>query len=146
MKPRQSLAARKRRAREVVVKLLYEIEVGGLTSEEARGRIGAKIRDPETREFAVRLLDQTLSYAAEADRIIAGVAENWDLSRMAAIDRNILRLGTVELLFMEDVPDKVAINEAIEIAKRFSTENSGRFVNGILDKVARLRRDVRRNI
>ena len=65
---------------------------------------------------------------------------------MAAIDRNVLRLGTVELVFMDEVPEKVAINEAIEIAKRFSTENSGRFVNGILDKVARLKREVRDNI
>jgi transcription antitermination factor NusB len=74
------------------------------------------------------------------------VAENWDLSRMAAFDRNLLRLGTAEILFFDDVPDKVAINEAIEIAKRFSTENSGRFVNGILDKVARMKRDLRDNI
>jgi N utilization substance protein B len=94
----------------------------------------------------LRLLGETLSHSDEADKIIAKVAENWHLSRMAAIDRNVLRLGTVELMFIEDIPEKVAINEAIEIAKRFSTENSGRFVNGILDKVARLKREVRDNI
>jgi N utilization substance protein B len=146
MKPRPSRSSLKRKAREVVVKTLYEIEMGGLGGDEARERLRKKLRDIATREFAVRLLDQTLSHTGEADKIISDVAENWDLSRMAAIDRNILRLGTVELVFMDDVPDKVAINEAIEIAKRFSTENSGKFVNGILDKVARLKHEVRGDI
>jgi N utilization substance protein B len=146
MKPKLPVSSLKRQAREVVVKTLYEIEIGGLTPEEARQRLAAKLRDSETRNFALRILDETLSHTAEADKIIAEVAENWDISRMAAIDRNILRLGTVEIAFMRDVPEKVAINEAIDIAKRFSTENSGRFVNGILDKVARLKREVRGDI
>jgi transcription antitermination factor NusB len=68
------------------------------------------------------------------------------MERMAVIDRNLLRMGTAEILLLDDVPDKVAINEAIEIAKRFSTENSGRFVNGILDKVARIKGELRSNI
>jgi transcription antitermination factor NusB len=146
MKPRPSLGNLKRKAREVVVKTLYEIEMGGLDAASARVRVMKKCRRPETQSFAMRLLDQTLAHADEADSIIAKVAENWHLSRMTAIDRNVLRLGTVELIFMDEVPQKVAINEAIEIAKRFSTENSGRFVNGILDKVARLKREVRGNI
>jgi transcription antitermination factor NusB len=146
MKPKPSISTLKRKAREVVVKTLYEIEMGGLTPEEAKRLVSRKLRQPEAREFALRILSKALKHAEEIDRIIADVAENWDLSRMAAIDRNILRLGTVELMFIEDVPEKVAINEAIEIAKRFSTENSGAFVNGILDKVARLKREVRRNI
>jgi transcription antitermination factor NusB len=146
MKPRPSGSGLKRQAREMVVKTLYEIEMGGLTGEEARKRLLTKLRDVETRNFAIRLLDGVLAHTAEADKLIAEVAETWDLSRMAAIDRNVLRLGTVELVFMEGVPEKVAINEAIEIAKRFSTENSGRFVNGILDKVARMKREVRGDI
>jgi transcription antitermination factor NusB len=146
MKPKRSLANLKRGARELVVKTLYEIEMGGLTAEEAQQRVRKKVRDAGMRQFALRLLDETLRHTGEVDEIIAQVAENWDISRMAAIDRNVLRLGTVEIVFMEDVPEKVAINEAIEIAKRFSTENSGRFVNGILDKVARSKREIRRDI
>ena len=146
MKPRPSLASLKRKAREVVVKALYEMEAGGPGVEAARERVRKKCSRPEIRDFAVRLLDETIDHRDEADEIIARVAENWHLSRMAAIDRNVLRLGTVELVFIKEAPEKVVINEAIEIAKRFSTENSGRFVNGILDKVARLKREVRDNI
>ena len=146
MKPKPSLASLKRKAREVVVKTLYEMEMGGLDDKGARERVMKKCRRPETQTFAMRLLNESMTHIDEADKIIAKVAENWHLSRMAAIDRNVLRLGTVELMYMDEVPEKVAINEAIEIAKRFSTENSGRFVNGILDKVARLKREVRDNI
>jgi N utilization substance protein B len=146
MKRERSLSSLKRKARELVVKTLYEMEMGGLDEAEAKDRIRKKARHPETRELALRLLGESIAHAAEVDDIIAKVAENWDLSRMAAIDRNVLRLGTVEIVFMGGVPEKVAINEAIEIAKRFSTENSGRFVNGILDKVARLKRDIRDHV
>jgi N utilization substance protein B len=146
MKSKPSLASLKRKAREVVVKTLYEMEMGGLDEAGARERVIRKCRRVEIQTFAMRLLNETVAHSEEADKIIAKVAENWHLSRMAAIDRNVLRLGTVELMFMDEVPEKVTINEAIEIAKRFSTENSGRFVNGILDKVARLKREVRDNI
>jgi N utilization substance protein B len=94
------------------------------------------------RQFALRLLDETIEHCRDLDDIIVKVAENWDLDRMAVIDRNILRLGAAEILYMDDVPEKATINEAIEIAKKFSTENSGRFVNGILDKVARMKSDL----
>ena len=70
--------------------------------------------------------------------MISQVAENWRLDRMAAIDRNILRLGAYEMLFCPEVPAKVAINEALELAKRYSTAQSSRFVNGILDRVLQL--------
>jgi len=146
MKSKPSLPGLKRKAREIVVKTLYEMEMGCLDKTGARERVMKKCRRPQSQTFAMRLLNETMAHSEEADKIIAKVAENWHLSRMAAIDRNVLRLGTVELVFMDEVPEKVAINEAIEIAKRFSTENSGRFVNGILDKVARLKREVRGNI
>jgi N utilization substance protein B len=129
----------------MAVKLLYEIELTGLTRREAEERVGRKLRRAEVRDFTLALVNQTLENLAEIDKIIAGVAENWDISRMAVLDRTILRLGVAEILFSE-VPDKVAMNEAIEIAKRFSTDNSGRFVNGILDKVARMKGDLRSNI
>jgi transcription antitermination factor NusB len=146
MKTEPSISDLKRKARELVVKTLYEMEMGDLGEEDARERIRRKCRRPEVRGFAMNLLDQTLAHMGRVDEIIAEVVENWDLSRMAAIDRNVLRLGVAEILFVEGVPEKVAINEAIEIAKRFSTENSGRFVNGVLDKVARINRDLRHNL
>jgi transcription antitermination factor NusB len=127
----------KRHAREMVLKVLYEVELAGLDGTEARAVLTRRIRRAEERDFALALLEQTLENLERIDRMISGVAENWDLSRMAVVDRNILRIGAAEIIFGK-VPASVAINEAIEIAKKFSTEDSGRFVNGILDKVARL--------
>jgi transcription antitermination protein NusB len=145
MKRDASTSQRRRHAREMAVKILYEVETGSLTLEEAQARIRRKLRRAETRDLAVELVNQTLENIAKIDKIIGEVAENWDVSRMAALDRSILRLGTAEILY-SDVPAKVAINEAIEIAKRYSTEDSGRFVNGILDKVARMKSEIRDNI
>jgi len=145
MKPDTSTSQRRRHAREMAVKILYEIEVGKLTHEEARQRIRRRLRQAETRDLALGLVNQTLENIAKIDKILGEVAENWDVSRMAALDRSILRLGTAEIVW-SDVPAKVAINEAIEIAKRFSTEDSGRFVNGILDRVARIKSEIRDNI
>ena len=146
MKPEVPLSDQKRKAREIVLKTLYEIEMGGLDEAEATRKIRHKCRRPQMREFALHLMAETLKRIPDLDRLIAEVAENWDLKRMAVIDRNVLRMGITEILFIEDIPNKVAINEAIEIAKRFSTENSGRFVNGILDKVARTKGEIRDNI
>ncbi len=92
-------------------------------------------RDREMREFARRLIDGTLQQQKEIDQILVAVTRNWDLRRMAAIDRNILRMAIFELMHCADIPPKVTINEAIELGKRFSTANSGSFVNGILDRV-----------
>jgi len=135
----------RRHAREIVVKILYEAELGGLTRGEAEERIVRKLRRPEERDFALGLLALTLENIEQIDRMIARVAENWDPARMAAMDRNAIRLGAAEILF-GDAPVKVAINEAIEVAKKFSTENSGSFVNGILDRVARIKNEIRGNI
>ena len=146
MKPEPSLSAQKRTAREVVIKVLYEMEIGGLDPDQVMQRIDRKCRRPQVRMFATLLIKETLEHLDEIDRMIVKIAENWDLSRMAVIDRNILRLGAAEILFVDDVPVKVTINEAIEIAKKFSTENSGRFVNGILDKVARIKGDIHNTV
>ena len=87
------------------------------------------------RLFAEPLIRGTLEYRDEMDELITRYAKNWDLHRMAAVDRNILRLAIYEMLHREDIPPVVSINEAVDIAKKFSTEDSGKFVNGILDKV-----------
>jgi transcription antitermination factor NusB len=146
MKPKPSMSSLKRKARELVVKVLYEVEMGGLDGDAARQRIVSRCRRPEIRGFALRILNETLEHMDELDSLILQVAENWHPSRMAVIDKNVLRLGAAEILYIDDVPEKVAINEAIEIAKKFSTENSGRFVNGILDKVAKIKGEIRNNL
>ena len=91
--------------------------------------------DPSSLEFAEKLFQRTVDRQAEVDRIISSHAENWDLNRIAAIDRMLLRMATCEFLAFEEIPPKVSIDEAIEIAKKFSTPQSGKFINGILDSI-----------
>ena len=88
-----------------------------------------------TRLFADPLIRGTLEHRDEADAVIKKHAQNWDLHRIAAVDRNILRLAIFEMLHREDIPPVVSINEAVDIAKKFSTQDSGKFVNGLLDKI-----------
>ena len=95
---------------------------------------------PTAEETAVRLFSDplirgTLEHRDEVDEIIKKYAKNWDLHRMATVDRNVLRLAIYEMLYRDDIPPVVSINEAVDIAKRFSTQDSGKFVNGMLDKV-----------
>jgi N utilization substance protein B len=92
-------------------------------------------QEDETREFADRLVRGVWSHLVEIDARIVRASKNWRLERMARVDRNLLRLGTYELAFCDDIPAKVAINEAIEVAKRFGAHESPSFVNGILDRV-----------
>lgn len=87
------------------------------------------------RLFAEPLIKGTLQHRAEVDAVITKHAKNWDISRMAIVDRNVLRLAIFEMLHRDDIPPVVSINEAVDIAKKFSTDDSGKFVNGILDKV-----------
>jgi transcription antitermination protein NusB len=95
---------------------------------------------PTTEEAALRLFAEplirgALEHRSEADELIKKNAQNWELHRIAAVDRNILRLAIYEMLHRDDIPPVVSINEAVDIAKKFSTQDSGKFVNGILDKI-----------
>jgi len=99
-----------------------------------------KLPPPTAEESAVRLFAEplirgTLEHRAEIDQQITKHAKNWELHRMATVDRNVLRLALYEMLYRDDIPPVVSINEAVDIAKKFSTQDSGKFVNGILDKV-----------
>ena len=87
------------------------------------------------RLFADPLIRGVLEHRAQIDRVIEQHVRNWSLDRMAAVDRNVLRLAAYEMLHREDIPPVVSINEAVDIAKKFSTHDSGKFVNGILDKI-----------
>ena len=102
-----------------------------------RGRPAANRLDDATRAFIGALVHGTKANQATIDQLITQITEHWDLDRMAVVDRNILRLAVYELLWEHDVPAKVAINEAIEIAKKFGTRESSRFINGILDRVSK---------
>lgn len=133
---------RRTRAREISLQFLYMLEVRGSSAlEELDAFVDHHTKggpDPKGREevaaYAREICHGVYEHRPDIDAWIEAIAENWRLARMAAIDRNVLRLATYELLHKSDVPYKVVINEAIEIAKRFSTAQSGAFVNGILDR------------
>ena len=130
---------RRHKARRWTLQILYAWEVRGrerpLTAEAeeffARRQVGS-----QTREHAERLVAELAEHMAEIDTALAGAAENWDLERMSIIDRNILRMAIAELRFVEDVPWRVAIDEAVTLASRYGGAESPRFVNGVLDALA----------
>ncbi len=129
------------RARELALQLLYMADVQGT---EALAQMDSFLHrhgqdDLEVTTFARALVEGVMEQRAEIDAILSAATQNWELHRMALVDRNILRLAAHELLRKEDVPAKVAINEAIELGKRFSTQQSGSFINGILDRIRRER-------
>lgn len=127
------------RARELALQLLYQIDVRG---EDLLDDLDDLLLDTgkeeEVRAFAKELVLGTVEHREECDRHIKDVAEHWDIRRMATVDRNILRLAVFEMTSRDDIPEKVSINEAIELGKKYSTGNSGAFVNGILDKIRRV--------
>ena len=133
---------RRTRARELALQFLYMLELRGSEAMEelvafvehhTKGSRDRKGRG-ELAEFTLDLCRGVIENRAELDRWIESIARNWRIERMAHLDRNILRLAVYELVFHPDTPYKVVINEAIDIAKRFSTAQSGSFVNGILDR------------
>lgn len=123
------------RAREVALQALYQED---LNPRESRDQVVPllenRLKDPELLEFALSLVLGVLRNREELDAVIASKADNWSVSRMAATDRNVLRLGAFEIRYL-DTPDRVAIDEAVELAKRFGSGQSSQFVNGILDKL-----------
>jgi N utilization substance protein B len=124
------------KSREYAIQMLYQADI---RHAEAPAILDAFWLDQdvtdEVKAFANQLFAGTLQHRADVDKLIEQHADNWDLNRMAVIDRNILRLGVFELLHVGQVPAKVCINEAIELAKRFGDAESGKFINGILDAI-----------
>jgi transcription antitermination factor NusB len=122
-------------ARRLAVEVLYQVDLRGPeVLEEALDSPTVK-SGSETQAFARELVGGVLEQLTDIDKQIRAVAENWDMARMATVDRNILRLGTYELVYRKDIPGKVTINEAVDLAKRYGTAESGTFVNGILDRI-----------
>jgi len=123
-------------AREYALKILYAIDIAKIDHADCiRAFWEHQETDDAIREFTDILVKGVMKNKAEIDAMISSYATNWQLERMAAVDRNILRFATYELLFMSDIPPKVTINEAIEVAKKFGDNDSGKFINGILDKI-----------
>ena len=123
-------------ARELALRALYLFDVRGPGSRVDVDRyLDGEAEDSEVLLFSRNLCAGCIERQAEIDGRIAAVAENWEIHRMAVVDRNILRIGTYELMCLDDIPPKVSINEAIDLAKKYSTAESGAFVNGILDKL-----------
>ncbi|OQA51631.1 MAG: hypothetical protein BWY44_00980 [Candidatus Omnitrophica bacterium ADurb.Bin292] len=127
-------------AREYAVQILYRLEINpGVIADsldEFWSSPEQKDVSREVRDFAEAIVTGTRNHVAEIDQVVDQYADNWSIDRMAVIDRNILRCATYEILFLVDIPPKVTINEAVNLAKKFSQEESGKFVNGILDKIA----------
>lgn len=124
-------------ARECALKVLYQINLANDPLEKILETFWQDNPEEESvREFGERLVRGTLAYLKTIDEIVAKHTDNWKLDRMAVVDRNILRFATYELLYLsEEIPPKVVINEAVNIAKKYSQEGSGKFVNGVLDKI-----------
>ena len=127
----------RRRAREVVVQILFQQDLNPDADIDLERRFLQSRLNHKSHivSFALKLLSGIRSNQTEIDAVLSGTAENWKLNRMAATDRSILRLAVYEILFCEETPGRVAINEAIELAKRYGTNNSYQFVNGILDRL-----------
>jgi N utilization substance protein B len=124
------MATKRRQIREYVLTVFYLHDITNYDIEEIISNIGNKDDN-----FAKVLLDGIIRNMEKIDKIIVECIENWEIDRLAAIDRNILRIGAFELLYLPEIPVNVAINEAIEIAKKYSGKDAGKFVNGVLDKV-----------
>lgn len=130
----------RRQAREAALQMLYLCDNCSFTPEDATTFYFSTLDlHNNSREFAYQLFTGSRERMETLDKLISDYAENWELDRMAAIDRNILRLATYEILDMHETPISVIIDEAVEIAKKYSTNDSGKFVNGILDKLKIIR-------
>ena len=128
---------KRRVARELAVQFLYQFYLGGGSLEDALPLFWQTQSDVSDtgHEFTEELVRGVIEHRAAIDEKISKFADNWELPRIAPVDRNILRLAMYEMLYRDDIPPVVSINEAVDIAKKFSTNESGAFVNGILDRL-----------
>lgn len=143
-------------SREFALQILYEKDMTGMkieevlhdfwetssgstafTTDKGSKPVHRAKKNPDVKFYAERLAKGAAQNLGEIDRVIENFAENWTIERMSYVDRNILRIAVFEFLYTEEIPIKVAINEAVELAKRYGEEDSSKFVNGILDKIAK---------
>ncbi len=134
---------KRRMAREAALQVIYGLDLNPMPAKEAlrrhRGSFGdVPGIDDDSQEFFEDLVSGVAERRAEIDRLLADASRNWRLSRMAAVDRNLLRLAAFELMAHPEIPARVTLNEAVELAKTFGSTESRSFVNGVLDRVAAL--------
>jgi len=124
----------RRKARELTLQVLYQLDVLNIDVREAVDLFWSNFEaSEETREFSSLLIEGAWNNRDEIDKLIISCSENWTLARMSRVDKNILRMAVYELLYCHDIPPKVTLNEAIDLGKTYGSENSGAFINGILD-------------
>lgn len=126
----------RRKARELTLKALYAHDIAGTDPERIVGEIiSPSLIKAEAREFSRALFLKTVEHTKEIDKMIKDHAESWDFSRIASIEKNILRMGICEFLHFDDIPSTISIDEAIELAKKYADKDSKKFVNAVLDSV-----------
>ena len=130
-----STVFKRRIVREKVLQILYAYEINNENLMALTNSVFAEVLEKNDRQFGEDLVNRVLIHKKELDEKIQARVSNWEMSRIALIDRMLLRMAICELLHFPDIPPKVSINEAIEIAKEFSTAGSGKFINGILDAI-----------
>ncbi len=134
--PQQHKISSRRTARELALRALYAHQMSGNKVESIVAEIIAAVDEQEmVKTFAKALFRSCVEQRAEIEKLITAQAHNWDFDRIAILDRLIMRMAICEFLYFEDIPPKVSIDEAIEISKKYSTEKSGTFINGILDGI-----------
>jgi transcription antitermination protein NusB len=130
-----SLIFKRRFVREKVLQYLYAYEMNRDNLNELKSELLSVIKEENDMQFAEDLINKVIIHREEADKRIVEKVDNWEMNRIALIDKLLLRIGITELLYFADIPPKVSINEVIEIAKLYSTSGSGKFINGILDSI-----------
>lgn len=128
---------RRHRARNIVLDVLYRLEIDDCGAAEALESYRTEMAEKGIEEFVDRMVNNIIDKRPELDEIIDRYADKWSLNRMPLLDRNILRLGIYELEYEGDIPASVTINEAVELANMYSTDDSGKFINGILGHLVR---------
>ena len=124
----------RRKAREIALQVLYSLNFVNIDVQKALDLFWGNFAAPQAaKEFAATLVQGTWKHKEELDKLIAGCSDNWSLRRMSKVDISILRMAVFEFLYCDDIPPKVTLNEAIDLGKIFGSENSGSFINGILD-------------
>lgn len=127
---------KRRKSREFALQVLYQIEITQQNSLQAIHQVRENFWPPgDQDEFAQQIILGVMDHRQEIDRLIESHSEHWRLDRISVIDRNILRIAIFELLYCDEIPPKVTLNEAIDLGKRFGSEESGSFINGILDRI-----------
>jgi N utilization substance protein B len=127
---------KRRKAREIILKTLFQMDVGKNGMDESLLYALGRVQNPRIIDYAGNVVRKTCENLQRIDRIISEKSRNWNLTRIAHVDKNILRMAICEILYLDDVPPSVSINEAVELSKIYSTEDSGKFINGILGTLA----------